>query len=316
MPAAPPSVDLSQRRHLPLFVRESWPITAAIALLACLLIGFGADPFQSLDRHWGDAMLRFRYRRGLEPKPDARVFLVGIKTEDLVGMSTTGAEYGNYANILDMLTDLQVSAVGMDVIMMRGGEQDAQGVWGSIRNNGHVVLAEMRTATMVARSFPFAAPQFTPGLIDIASDTDGVHRRYVYGVTGGLICEPSLALATYLASFRPPRKVTCPGSGVLVWKELGADAVTLVERKVSAEGSLLNFRSPWTEPWDRGFKYISWGRSQQASSGPAHARESGAHRFRGNGVGRCGIHAVRDLRAFGTTARDCSRRPAPNPAAH
>jgi CHASE2 domain-containing sensor protein len=111
MPAAPPSVGLNQRRHLPLFVRESWPITAAIALLACLVIGFGANPFASLDRHWGDAMLRLRYRRGLEPKPDPRVFLVGIETKDLVGMSTTGAEYSNYANILDILTDLQVSAV-------------------------------------------------------------------------------------------------------------------------------------------------------------------------------------------------------------
>jgi CHASE2 domain-containing sensor protein len=111
MPAAPPSVDVNQRRHLPLFVRESWPITTAIALLACLLIGFGADPFQSLDRHWSDAMLRSRYPRGLEPKPDPKVFLVGIETKDLVGMSTTGAEYSNYANILDILTDLQVSAV-------------------------------------------------------------------------------------------------------------------------------------------------------------------------------------------------------------
>jgi CHASE2 domain-containing sensor protein len=159
MPAAPPSAELNQR-HLPLFVRESWPIAAAIALLACLLVGLGADPFQSLDRHWGDAMLRFRFRRGLEPKPDPRVFLVGIETKDLVGMSTTG-----------------VSAVGMDVIMMRGSEQDAQGVWGSIRNNRHVVLAEMPIAKMVARSFPFAAPQFPAGEIDIASDADGVHRR-------------------------------------------------------------------------------------------------------------------------------------------
>jgi adenylate cyclase len=145
----------------------------------------------------------------------------------------------------------------MDVIMMRGGEQDAQGAWGSIRNNGHVVLAEMRTATMVARSFPFAARQFPSGLIDIASDADGVHRRYWYGVTAGFTCEPSLALATYLASFRPPRTVTCPGTGVLVWKELGPDSVTLVDRKISAGGVLLNFRSPWKEPRDRGFKYIS-----------------------------------------------------------
>ncbi len=252
-----PAGELNQRSHLPLFVRESWPITAGIALLACLLIGFGADPFKSLDRHWGDTLLRLRFRLGFEPKPDPRVFLVGIETNDLVGSSTTEAEYGTYADILGILTDLQVSAVGMDLIMMRGVEPDARGVWQSIQNNGHVVLAEIHTPTMFVRSFPFAAPQFPSGLIDIAADTDGVHRRYSYGVTGGFTCEASLALATYLASFRPPRMVTCPGTGELVWKELGADSVTMVERKISAYSSPLNFRSPWTEPWDRGFKFIS-----------------------------------------------------------
>ena len=251
-----PAGELNQRSHLPLFVRESWPITAAIALLACLLIGFGADPFKSLDRHWGDTMLQLRFRLGFEPKPDPRVFLVGLETKDLVGASTTQAEYRTYADLLDILTDLQVSAVGMDVIMMRGGEQDARAVWESIRGNGHVVLAEMHTASMEARSFPFADPQFPSGLINIAADPDGVHRRYAYGVAGGFTCEPSLALATYLASFRPPRKVTCPGARALVWKELGPDSVTMVDRKISADVSLLNFRSAWTEPWDRGFKFI------------------------------------------------------------
>jgi CHASE2 domain-containing sensor protein len=253
MPATPPAVELNQRGHLPLLVRDSWPITAGVALLACLLIGFGADPFQSLDRHWGDTLLRLRFRLGFEPKPDPRVFVVGIETNDLVGSGTTQAEYRNYADILDILTDLQVSAVGVDVIMMRGGEQDAHGIWESIRNNGHVVLAEMRTATMDARSFPFAPPQFPSGLIDIAADTDGVHRRYSYGVAAGFTCEPSLALSTYLASFRPPKKPNCAEPGALSWGVLGPDGVSIVYRKISAGASLLNFRSPWKEPWDRGF---------------------------------------------------------------
>jgi CHASE2 domain-containing sensor protein len=258
MPSAATAVEPNQRRHLPLWVRESWPISAGIALIACLLLGFGADPFRSLDRHWGDTLLRLRFQLGLEPKPDPRVFLVGVETNDLVGTSTAEAEYHTYADILDILTDLQVSAAGVDLIMMRGVEPDARRVRDSIRNNGHVVLAEMRSATMVARSFPFAGQEFPSGLISINSDADGVHRRYTYGVAGGFTCEPSLALATYLASFRPPRKVAC-GTDVLVWKELGKDSRTLVERKISDQALLLNFRSPWNEPWDRGFKYISAG---------------------------------------------------------
>jgi hypothetical protein len=88
MPSAATAVEPNQRRHLPLWVRESWPISAGIALIACLLLGFGADPFRSLDRHWGDTLLRLRFQLGLEPKPDPRVFLVGVETNDLVGTST------------------------------------------------------------------------------------------------------------------------------------------------------------------------------------------------------------------------------------
>ncbi len=263
MPVAAAAVELKQRRHLPLLVRESWPITAAVALVACLLLAFGADPFQNLDRNWGDTLLRLRFRLGLEPKPDAKVFLIGLETADLVGTSTSEAEYRNYADILDMLTDLQVSSIGMDLIMARGREPDARVVREAIRNNGHLVLAEMRTPTMLARSFLFADPEFPSGLINIASDDDGVHRRYTYGAVDGSTCEPSLALATFLASFRPPRRLTCSGAGsntagdALAWKELGPDKLSLIERRISTESLLLNFRSSWKEPWDRGFKYLS-----------------------------------------------------------
>jgi adenylate cyclase len=257
MPSAKPVVELDQNRHLSLVVRESWPITAGVVLLACLLVGVGADPFKGLDSRWGDTLLRLRFQLGLGPRPDPNIFLIGLETNDLVGTGTIEGEYRIYAGILDILTDLEVSAVGMDLIMMRGSERDSRGVREAIRNNGHVVLAEMQLPRTVARSFPFAEREFPSGLIDIASDTDGVHRRYWYGITGGFTCEPSLALSTYLASFRPSRKVACPDMDNLVWKELGADSLTMVERKISGAGLLLNFRSPWKEPWDRGFKYLS-----------------------------------------------------------
>lgn len=262
MPSAPGASgralpELNQRHLLPLFVREPWPIALTIAVLACLLIGFGVNPFRNVDRRWGDKLLQLRFGAGLEPKPDPRVFLVGIETKDLVGADTTAAEYKIYADILNSLTDLQVSAVGMDLIMARGNEADSRPVIEAIRNNGHVVLAEAQTATMVARSFLFMPkPEFPAGEIAIGADSDGVHRHYLWGFGEESMCKSSLALATYLASFRPARQVTC-GLKELSWKELGPDLASLVDRKVSTQGQLLNFRSAWTEPWDRGFKFIS-----------------------------------------------------------
>lgn len=248
--------ELNQRHNLPLIVREPWPIALAIAILASLLIGFGVDPFRNVDRHWGDKLLGWRFDAGLEPKPDARVFLVGIQTEDLVGAGTTEAEYKIYADILNSLTDLQVSAVGMDLIMVRGNEADSRPVVEAIRNNGHVVLAEARMATMVARSFLFMPKaEFPAGEIAIAADDDGVHRHYRWGIADPVTCKPSLALATYLASFRPARRVTC-GEKELSWKELGLDLASLVDRKVSTGDQLLNFRSSYKQAWDRGFKFI------------------------------------------------------------
>ncbi len=242
------------RRHLPLFMREAWPFAICLALLACLLYGFDANPFRGLDSRWGDMLLRLRFQLGLEPRPDPRVFIVGLDTGDLVGASTTEAEYHTYADLFDIMTALNVSSTSIDLILARGSEMDAHAVIEAIRKNGHVVLAEAQTPTMVERSFLFAPPSFPSGLINITSDSGGVHRRYSYGDTRGE-CKPSLALAAYLASFRPAKKAVCV-DGDFVWKQLSADGVALVERKIPSKSVLLNFRSPYTQPWDRGFKYL------------------------------------------------------------
>jgi adenylate cyclase len=256
MSSATGVVELNQRHLLPVAIRESWPIAGSIAVLSCLLIGLGVDPFQGFDRRWGDFLLRFRFASGLAPNPAGKVFLVGVKTSDLAGAPSTEAEYGVYADIVERLTDLQVSSIGLDVVMVRGSQSDASRIRNAIRNNGHVALAELRTPTMTARSFPFADPEFPSGQIAIAADPDGVYRRYIWGTADATACAPSLALATYAASFRPARSVTCNVRN-LVWKELSPDASSLVDRTVPAVGALLNFRSSWQEPWPRGFKYIS-----------------------------------------------------------
>jgi len=291
MPSVIPNNEPNQRQGFPLWLRASWPIAAGIALIALLLFAFDMNPFVGLDRAWGDAMLRARFRAGLEPPPDAKIFLVGIDTRDITGTNNSEAEYDSYADILDTLTDLRVSAVGMDLIMLRGREPDARRIRDAIAASRHVVLAEASTP-MVARSFPFAAPQGLSGLIDIAADPDGVHRRYSYGIVADPACKPSLALSVYLASFSPPRMATCTKDGGLEWNELAADMVTLAPFRLPARSVLLNFRSPHTEPWERGFKYISahdlltkykqWrdagAEPQQTSRRPSNARQSRAHR--------------------------------------
>ena len=249
--------------HLPAVLREPWPLATVLALLACVLIGCGVNPFQSLDRKWGDTLLRLRFRLGMEPKPDPRMFLVGLETNDLAQWNSAEAEYRTYAEIVDILTDLQASAVGIDLILERGTQADAAGVMEAIRENGHVILGEALTGSTVARSFMFADREFPSGLINIVSDPDGVHRRYSYGVADRSSCRPSLALATYLTSLRPPRHATCSDAGALQWKELGPDKLTLINRQLSRSPSLLNFRSAYKEPWNRGFKYI----------GASHLRE-------------------------------------------
>src|SRR5271165_1207063 len=109
----------SPRRHLPLFMRESWPLAACLALLLYLLYAFDANPFRGLDSRWGDMLLRRRFDYRLAPKPDPRVFIVGIDTSDLVGASTTKAEYSTYADLIDMLTGLSVSSTAIDLILAR-----------------------------------------------------------------------------------------------------------------------------------------------------------------------------------------------------
>src|SRR5271155_4714770 len=103
-----PSSDLAPSRHLPLFMREPWPLAACLALLACVLYGLDANPFRGLASRWGDTLLRIRFQLGLEPRPDPRVFIVGLDTDDLVGDSTTAAEYRTYADLFDILTGLRV----------------------------------------------------------------------------------------------------------------------------------------------------------------------------------------------------------------
>jgi hypothetical protein len=121
-----------------------------------------------------------------------------------------------------MLTDLRVSVIALDFMMARGGQDDAKEVLAAIRSSGRVVLAQAMTREMQVRSFLFQTPQFPEGRVNIAADSDGVHRRYSYGVNDPKGCQPSLALASYLMWQEATAELSCVGQETLTWKELGA----------------------------------------------------------------------------------------------
>ena len=248
---------MTRHSYLPVYLREPWPLAAAIALIGCILLVLDASPFVGLDRRWGDYLLRKRFELGLSPKPDQRVFLIGLETADVVGASSTTAEYNTYAQIVDMVSDLEASVITFDLMMARGTNVDAREVIQSMRKSKNAVLAEAVERGEILRSFLFAPPEFFSGLINISADPDGVHRRYSYGTTAGR-CEPSLALAAYLRYLDIKQgQLVCTETGSLEWKELGPDQSSIVQKRLSSKSQLLNFRASFAEPWDRGFKYLS-----------------------------------------------------------
>ncbi len=249
---------MKKARYLPFALREPWLLAGAIAAIAALLIALGANPFASLDRRWFDYLVQQRLQWGLAPKPDARVFLVDLESEDFMGAASTAAEYNMYADIVNILSDFEVKAVAFDLMLARGTAEDSRGVLAALRKSGNVVLAEAWEQTKLRQSFPAFAPgEFFSGLINISMDPDGVHRRYSYGATVGQ-CRPSLALAAYLRYMDIAQTALhCTDTGELAWKELGADQSSVVERGLPSRNVLLNWRAPFSERWDRGFKYLT-----------------------------------------------------------
>src|SRR6185436_16222181 len=129
---------------VPVWIRESWPLLAAIGLIAISFVVIG-NPLARFERLWTDFLLRLRFSTNLAPKPDGRIFLVGLESKDFVGAASTAAEYRTYAEIVNMLTDLRVSVIALDFMMARGGPDDAKEVLAAVRSSGRVVLAQAMT---------------------------------------------------------------------------------------------------------------------------------------------------------------------------
>lgn len=243
---------------VPHWLRGPWLVSTSIALLAIICLSLAASPLERFDRECADALLRLRFHWGFSPQPDENVFLIGLEKSDLEGLSTIEAEYRVYAEILQKASDLSAAVVAFDLIFARGGAAEAAPIMAAARSGRGAVFAEADTGEReILRSFPFAPAEFPGGLVNISPDSDGVHRRYDYATLSSGICRPSLALAEYLVSRGALQDLKCPGDGSVRWPELAADARTLVEKRIPASAVMLNYRSPFTEPWNRGFKYLN-----------------------------------------------------------
>jgi adenylate cyclase len=240
----------------PVWLRSPWLPLLFVAGMAAILLLLQASPFAHLDQSWTDFLLRFRFRMQWAPKPDPRIFLIGMENADMMGTSSTAAEYRTYAEIIDMVSDLKASAIAFDLILARGTKADDEPIVTAARRSGRVVLADA-VGSMRLPVFLFAESAAPAGAINAEPDPDGVFRHYVYGYAHDEFCHPSLALATYLMWEQALDDVTCPDGNRIVWKELGPDMRTLTPHSLPLDPYRLNFRSPFQEPWDRGFKYAS-----------------------------------------------------------
>jgi adenylate cyclase len=244
-------------RYLPLYLREPWPLAAGFALLAAILVWFDWNPFRSLDLRWTDEVIRRRFQMHLSPGPDERVFVVGLETADLMKTSSTSAEYDQYAEIVEILTRLEAKAIVFDLVLSRGTAEDSRRVTAAMKAHGNAVLGEAWERGERIRSFSFGTPQFFSGVINVSSDPDGIHRHYYYANMTPAGCRPSLALEAYFRYLDIEDSSASCASGEISWKELGPDQASVISRSVSLRPKRLNFRAPYIEPWNRGFRYLN-----------------------------------------------------------
>ena len=243
---------------VPVWLRGPWPLALVIAGIVCLWLAIGGSPLERFDRGWTGILLRARLWAGMAPRPDANVFLIGLEKRDFENLPNIVEEYKAYAEIIDITSDLGAAATAFDLILARGGPVEAEPILASARHSHAVIFAAADSGEKeILRSFPFAPAQRPSGLINMKPDPDGVVRGYEYARAVPNACVPSLALAAYLAARGALSDLTCSPAGFVRWPELASDQKTLTSRRIPISVAAVNYRSAFTDPWPRGFKYDS-----------------------------------------------------------
>lgn len=140
------------------------------------------------DRFFQDNNLRWRHQE--LPPQHPLIAHVSLKATDLDAWSTTREQYDALAEVVEFCRDQGAAVMVMDLLLMRGKDEDFQQLWEQVYQQEDVILA--RSLQELPR---LPGPSQNLGVANLQRDQDGMFRRYQ-------LCYPdhglSLAWLAYL----------------------------------------------------------------------------------------------------------------------
>lgn len=167
-----------------------WRLGAFFFLLGWFYLTAPLSPLDS----WGfDTFLKLK--APLAPPVSTKIAYLEITEEQLDRWSDTREEYDGIADLMELLRRQGAQVIALDLLLIRGKDQDFARFWEQVTDQVDVVLG--RTTTETSR-LP-AGQEQAAGLLNLFPDADGKLRQYTWssqGSDGRPL--PSLALAAFL----------------------------------------------------------------------------------------------------------------------
>jgi len=176
---------------LPPGPKSPYPLAAWIfgGALAWALVLTQARPWLSWDRFFFDKNLRWRHQE--LPPQHPLIAHVSLKAADLDAWSTTREQYDAVAEVVASCRDQGAAVIVLDLLLMRGKDEDFRQLWSQVYGQDDVVLA------CSLQELPrLPGPSENLGAANLQRDEDGMFRRYQLYYSGEK--RPSLAWLAYL----------------------------------------------------------------------------------------------------------------------
>ncbi|MCW5872787.1 MAG: protein kinase [Candidatus Eremiobacteraeota bacterium] len=214
-------------------------------------------PLSPLDT-WGfDVFLKLK--APLAPPVSTRIAYLDITEEQLDRWSDTREEYDGIAELMELLRRQGTQVIALDLLLIRGKDQDFAKFWEQVLDHVDVVLGRTTTES----SHLPAGQEQMAGLLNLFPDPDGKLRRYTWytpGSDGQPL--PSLALAAFLnlreRSWDPK---IIDAQGRIHVSDYDDQGETL--EKVFPGRILLDERAVWQQATPRNFVHVSPAQLQQ-----------------------------------------------------
>ena len=224
-----------------------------LGVLSSLTLWFWLTaPLSPLDS-WGfDTFLRVR--EPFAPVVSARIAHLDITQKQLDSWSGTREEYDGLASLIQLLRHQGAQVVALDLLLIRGKDEDFRQFWEQVVGEEDVVLG--RTLDENTR---LPQGQTHPGgLLNLTSDSDGKLRHYRWYTPGPDTRPlPSLALAAYLSlreqSWEPDTMIEARGD----LRVTDYDSNGVAQQRSLPQEILLDERANWQEPGPRNFVHVS-----------------------------------------------------------